>query len=143
MLAETARAQTKRGIEFQINTARWRPLATSLIVTGAWFRSLYSNSQMLYDPVSDVVEGVAVSDRYVGLYDSNDGRECEQFNTNFMFDTQLTRLGLVFTTTFQCMWYVKTRRLPQNGTPAKYISYLDGLVHDFGQPKPTASFSTL
>lgn len=133
----------KRGIEFQINTARWRPLATSLIVTGAWFRSLYSNSQMLYDPVSDVVEGVAVSDRYVGLYDSNDGRECEQFNTNFMFDTQLTRLGLVFTTTFQCMWYVKTRRLPQNGTPAKYISYLDGLVHDFGQPEADSELQYL
>lgn len=129
--AENGSRIDKRGVEFQLNTARWRPLATSLIVTGAWFRSRYSNSQMLYDPVSDVAGGVAVSDRYVGLYDSNDGRVSEQFNTNFMFDTQIPRLGLVFTTTFQCMWYVKTRRLPQNGTPTKYISYLDGLVHDF------------
>lgn len=129
--AENGSRIDKRGVEFQINTARWKAVATSLTITGAWFRSRYSNSQMLFDPVSDVVEGVAVSDRFVGLYDSNDGRESEQFNTNFMFDTQIPRLGLVFTTTLQSMWYVKTRRLPQNGTPAKYISYLDGLVHDF------------
>lgn len=129
--AENGSRIDKRGVEFQINTARWKAIATSLTITGAWFRSRYSNSQMLFDPVSDVVEGVAVSDRFVGLYDSNDGRESEQFNTNFMFDTQIPRLGLVFTTTLQSMWYVKTRRLPQNGTPAKYISYLDGLVHDF------------
>ena len=121
----------KRGIEFQLNTARWKPVATSLIVTGAWFRTLYSNSQMLFDPVNDVVGGVAVSDRYIGLYNTNDGRVNSQFNTNFMFDTQIPKLGLVFTTTFQCMWFQKTRRLRQNGTPDKYLSAVDGLLHDY------------
>ena len=29
------------------------------------------------------------------------------------------------------MWYVKTRRLKENGTPVKYISSVDGLLHDF------------
>lgn len=121
----------KRGVEFQLNTARWKPLATSLIITGAWFRTRYSNSQMLFDPVTDVVGGVAVSDRYIGLYNTNDGRVNSQFNTNFMFDTQIPKLGLIFTTTFQCMWYQKTRRLPQNGTPDKYLSAVDGLLHDY------------
>ncbi len=129
--AENGSRIDKRGIEFQLNTARWRPLATSLIVTGAWMRSRYSNSQLLFDPVNDVVGGVAVSDRYVGLYNTDDGRVNEQFNTNFMFDTQLPRLGLVFSTTLQCMWYVKTRRLPQTGTPDAYISSVDGLLHAF------------
>ena len=121
----------KRGIEFQLNTARWKPLATSLIVSGAWFRTLYSNSQMLFDPVNDVIGGVAVSDRYIGLYNTNEGRVNSQFNTNFMFDTQIPKLGLIFTTTFQCMWFQKTRRLPQNGTPDKYLSAVDGLLHDY------------
>ena len=94
-------------------------------------RSRYPNSQLLFDPVNDVVGGVAVSDRYVGLYNTDDGRVNEQFNTNFMFDTQLPRLGLVFSTTLQCMWYVKTRRLPQTGTPDAYISSVDGLLHAF------------
>ncbi|MCM1067626.1 MAG: TonB-dependent receptor [Muribaculaceae bacterium] len=129
--AENGSRIDKRGIEFQLNTARWKPLATSLIVTGAWFRSRYSNSQMLFDPVSDVVGGTAVSDLFVGLYKSDDGRVSDQFNTNFMFDTQLPKLGLVFSTTVQCMWFVKTRRLPQNGTPDSYISAADGLLHHF------------
>lgn len=129
--AENGSRIDKRGVEFQITTARWKPLATSLIINGAWMRSRYSNSQMMFDPVNTVIGGVAVSDKYVGLYDTNDGRVNEQFNTNFMFDTQIPRLGLVFSTTFQCMWYVKTRRLKENGIPVKYISSVDGLLHDF------------
>lgn len=121
----------KQGIEFQINTARWSTVGTALIINGAWFRSRYSNSQMLYTPVSDVVGSTAVSDRYVGLYDTDDGRVNEQFNTNFMFDTQIPRWGLIFSTSLQCMWYVKTRRLRDNGTPSAYISADDGLIHPF------------
>lgn len=121
----------KQGIELQLSTARWKPLATALTVTGAWFRSTYSNSQMLFYPVSMVINNMSLSDRFVGLYDTNDGRVSDQFNTNFMFDTQIPRWGLIFTTTLQCMWWVKTRRLAENGTPVGYISADDGLVHPF------------
>ena len=86
---------------------------------------------MLFDPVDDVYDGIAVSDRFVGLYNTEEGRVNEQLNTNFMFDTQLPKFGLVLTTTIQCMWYVKTRRLPQNGIPVAYMSADDGLMHDF------------
>ncbi|MDE6133985.1 MAG: outer membrane receptor protein, partial [Muribaculaceae bacterium] len=135
----------KRGVEFQLNTSRWTPVATSLIVSGAWFRSRYSNSQMLFDPISAVVDGKAVSDRYIGLYDSDDGRICEQFNTNFMFDTQIPKLGLIFSTTFQCMWYVKTRRLTENGVPVSYLDAADGLLHPYDPDKlsdPALAFLT-
>lgn len=121
----------KQGIEFQLGTARWKLLRTALTITGAWFKSTYSNSQMLYSTVSDVVGDVSVSDRYVGLYDTNDGRVNEQFNTNFMLDTQVPTWGLVFTTTVQCMWYVKTTRLWQNGVPVKYLDAEDGVLHDY------------
>ena len=121
----------KRGVEFQLNTKRWRALRTALTVTGAWFRSRYSNSQMLYSTVSDVVGGAPVSERYVGYYDYNDGRINDQFNTNFMFDTQVPRWGLIFTTTLQCMWWVKTTRMPIDGTPRQYLSADDGLLHDY------------
>lgn len=121
----------KQGIEFTLTTPRWRPLRTRLIVNGAWFKSLYSNSQYLYTTVNDVVGNVAVSDRYVGVYDTDEGRVNSRFNTNFTFDTQVPRWGLVFTTSVQCMWFVKTRRLTENGTPIKYMSYQDGLLHDY------------
>lgn len=121
----------KTGVEFQLNTARWRPLKTSLIVTGAWFRSTYTNSQMLYSPVSEVIDGASVSDRFVGLYNYSDGRINEQFNTNFMFDTQLNNLGLVFTTSLQCMWFVRSTMIPKDGTPVSYLAAEDGGLHPF------------
>lgn len=121
----------KEGLEFTITTARWQPLRTALTVTGAWFRSTYSNSQMLFLPVNDVVGSEPVRDRYVGYYDCNDGRVNNQFNTNFMFDTQITRWGLVFTTSVQCMWFVNTRRMWQNGVPDSYLDVEDGLLHSF------------
>lgn len=121
----------KQGVEYQISTERWMPLRTSLIINGAWFRSTYSNSQMLYSAVSDVVGNQAVSDRFVGIYDTTDGRVNEQFNTNFMFDTQIPRWGLLFSTTLQCMWYVKTTRLRDNPVPTSYLSADDGEIHPF------------
>lgn len=121
----------KRGIEFQFSSARWKALATALTVSGAWFESVYSNSDKIYSPVSDVVGDIVISDRYVGLYDHTDGRRNSQFNTNIMFDTQITRWGLVFTTTLQCMWYVKTRQIPKDGTPVAYLSAEDGKIHQF------------
>lgn len=132
----------KRGVEFQLTTARWKPLATSLIITGAWFKSTYSNSQMQYATVSDVVNSRPVSDLYVGLYDWNDGRVNEQFNTNFMFDTQIPRWGLIFSTSIQCMWYMKTTRMWQNGVPAYYLS-ADGELRPYDRdnlPDPLLAY---
>ncbi len=121
----------KEGIEFQLNTMRIPAIATALTVTGAWFRSTYSNSQMLYATVTDVVGQTPVSDMYIGLYDYRDGRVNEQFNTNFMLDTQIPKRGLIFTTSIQCMWWTKSTRLRQNGTPVSYLSAADGLLHPY------------
>lgn len=121
----------KEGIEFQLNTMHLPAVATALTVTGAWFRSTYSNSQMLYATVTDVVGQTPVSDMYVGLYDYRDGRVNEQFNTNFMFDTQIPQWGLIFTTSVQCMWWTKSTRLRQNGVPVSYLSAADGELHPY------------
>ncbi len=121
----------KQGVEFQVTTARWKPVATALSISGAWFRSRYSNSQWLYRPVSDVVGNTAVSDRFVGIYNCDEGRLNQQFNTNFMFDTQINKWGLVFTASLQCMWFVKTTLLPDSGHPEAYVSADDGMIHQF------------
>ena len=86
---------------------------------------------MLYSPVNDVVGSQPVSDLYVGIYNTNDGRVNDQINTNFMFDTQIPRWGLVFSTSIQCMWHVKSTRLWENGVPTSYISALDGQIHPY------------
>lgn len=121
----------KQGIEFTLTTARFKPLRTRLSINGAWFHSRYSNSERQYATVSDVVDGKPVSDLYVGIYNYRDGRVNDQFNTNFMFDTQIPKWGLVFTSTIQCMWWVKTTRLPLDGCPDAYLSATDGLIHEY------------
>ncbi|MDE7380826.1 MAG: TonB-dependent receptor plug domain-containing protein [Muribaculaceae bacterium] len=122
---------TKQGIEWQLSTPRWKPILTKLNISGAWFHSTYSNSGMIFSPVNDVVEGLAVSSKYIGLYDYADGRVNDQVNTNFMFDTQIQKWGLIFTTTLQCMWHIKTTRLPIDGVPVSYLDAKDGLLHEF------------
>ena len=121
----------KQGVEFQFNSARWQAIGTALIINGAWFRSRYSNSRMLFIPVSDVVGSTPVKEKYVGLYDTEEGRINEQFNTNFMFDTQIPRWGLIFTTSVQCLWYVRTTRLRDASIPTMYISAEDGVLHNY------------
>jgi len=120
----------KRGVEFQLNTVRWPLFHTALTVNGAWLRTAYTNSQMLYSAVNDVIGNQAVSDMYVGLYNTTDGRINEQFNTNFTFDTQIPQWGLVFTTSVQCMWWLKTTRMRDNGTPDYYMA-TDGILHPY------------
>ncbi len=123
----------KRGIEFIASTERWKTLMSKLTVSGAWFKTTYSNSQMLYSSITDVVNGQAVSDKYVGLYNYRDGRVTEQVNTNFMVDTQISRWGLVFTTTLQCMWWVKTTSIPMEGRPVAYLCADDSQLHPYDQ----------
>ena len=121
----------KQGFELQLSTARWQPLRTALTVTGAWFHSRYSNSQLLYKAVSTVIGSTPVSDLYVGLYDTTDGRINDSFTTSLMFDTQIPRWGLIFTTTIQSQWWTKQRRMQENPMPQSYLSAADGALHPF------------
>ena len=121
----------KQGVELTLTTARWNAIGTSVNLTGAWFRTIYSNSQMLYQTVSDVVDNTPVSDVYVGYYNTNDGRVNEQLSTNLTFDTQIKKWGLIFTTSIQNMWYVSTTRLWQNGVPDYYLDVKDGQLHPY------------
>ena len=43
-------------------------------------------------------------------------------NTNFLLDTQIPRLKLILSTSFQCMWFLGNRNTPVSAWP---ISYLD------------------
>ena len=45
----------KRGVEFTLTTPRIRPLLTKFTVTGAWFKTVYSNSlPEYYKPTMEV-----------------------------------------------------------------------------------------
>lgn len=127
----------KEGIEFQFSSQRIRPLRTAVVINGAWFRSTYTNSQPMFETVSEVVDNRPVSDSYVGLYDWNNGRINEQFNTNFMLDTQIPEWGLTFSTSVQCMWFVSTRQMHRNGIPVSYLDVSDGKLHPYTEESMT------
>ena len=61
----------KQGVEFTFSTPRIRPLATKLIVSGAYFRTDYENSEPQYISTSVVVTG-GEPYPYIGLYDKED-----------------------------------------------------------------------
>lgn len=121
----------KHGIELQFTSQRIRLLRTRINITGAWFRSTYTNSQPMFESVSSVVNNQAVSDKYVGLYNWSDGRQNDRLNTNFTFDTQIPEWKLIFTTSFQCMWLIRTKTMWKDGYPMAYISADDGELHTF------------
>lgn len=109
----------KEGVEFTLSTKRIESIKTKLTVTGAWFKTLYTNSQPQYYRPSVVVGGKVYP--YVGLYEEKDNYLREMFNTNFTFDTQIPRFGLIFSTSFQCLWFTGRQNGYCNPYPILYI----------------------
>ena len=85
----------------------------------------------MYESVSTVIDNQPLREKYVGLYDWNDGRQNDRLNTNVTFDTQIPEWKLIFTTSVQCMWLVRTKMMWKNGTPTAYLSAEDGQLHEF------------
>ena len=110
----------KSGIEFAFTSQRIRAIATRVTVTGAYFRTNYSNMHPEYLLPTSAPGGQTYP--YVGYYFSTDGYLRELCNTNFLLDTQIPRLKLILSTSFQCMWFLGSRNTPVSAWP---ISYLD------------------
>lgn len=122
---------TKQGIELSFTSQRIKCLRTRVNVIGAWFRTEYQNSQPMFESVSTVIDNQPLYEKYVGLYDWNDGRVNDRFNTNVTFDTQIPEWKLIFTTSVQCMWLVRTQQKWKNGMPIAYLSAEDGQLHEY------------
>lgn len=109
----------KRGIEFTFSTRRFPVVNTRITANGAWFLTRYSNSQAEYYRPSVVVAGNRYP--YIGIYEKNEGTLYESCRTNLMFDTQIPRLGLIFSTSFQCQWWTGHQSEPNDVLPTAYL----------------------
>lgn len=113
----------KEGIEFQYSSNRIKPIMTRFTINGAWFRTTYSNSQPMFMIGDDhVIGNTPVSNKYIGYYDSEEGSVYQSFNTNFMADTYIEKLGLSVSLTAECTWFETSQRLRSNGVPMAYIN---------------------
>ena len=120
----------KEGIEFQLSTKRFQVVNSRLTINGAWFKTTYENSEPIFRTVSDIVQNVAVSDRYVGLYENDDRYIREQFNTNFIIDTWLSKIGMKLSETVECNWFRSNQNGQVNGAPLSYMD-LSGKLHPY------------
>lgn len=118
----------KRGVEYTFSSQRVRALRTRLTVTGAWFKTEYRNSQPVVKRPSVVIDGEQL--QYAGIYLEDDGYIREMANTNFTFDTDIPRLELGFSLSFQCLWFTASQTLTKSETPVRYMDK-DGRVHNF------------
>lgn len=110
----------KQGIEFTGSTRRIRALATKLIVSGAYFKTRYQNSEPQYISTTvQLAEGTPYP--YIGFYEQDDNTFHEVCNTNFLLDTQIPRLGLIFSTSLQCQWFSGMKVEWCNPVPTSYL----------------------
>ena len=111
----------KEGVEFQFASKRFSVINTRLTVNGAWFKTTYQNSVPVYKSVSKVINNVAISDQYMGLYENEDNYVNQRFNTNFIIDTWLSRIGVKLSETIECSWFQSRELGRLSGVPIAYM----------------------
>lgn len=110
----------KQGIEYTFSTKRFERIMTRLTINGAWFYTIYRNSQLEPYRPSTVIAGKQI--QYVGYYNQNGGSKNQMLNTNFTVDTDIPKLKLGFSLSAQCLWYT----MRQNAETSNYpVSYMD------------------
>ncbi len=118
----------KEGVEFTYSSRRFPVVRTRVTVSGAWFRTTLDNSQPLWYKPAIVINGTEL--QYVGLYDDHDGNVYQSFNTNFVFDTDVPRLGLNFSISVQNMWFTSNQPQWKSGVPTHWMGP-DMVIHEW------------
>ena len=118
----------KEGVEYTFQSCRIKAIKTRVTVNGAYLKTVNTNSQPLWYKPSVVFNGQELP--FIGLYDDADGSIYKSFNTNVMFDTDLPRLGLRFSLSFQTMWFTSRQTHFKTGIPTHYMD-LNGNVYPF------------
>ncbi|TKG95740.1 TonB-dependent receptor [Puteibacter caeruleilacunae] len=112
--------EIKKGVEYQIDLGEVDAIRSRVSVNGAWMYVDYDLSEGYYKGSSAIMEDEKYP--YIGYYTwSSKSKSYEQFNTNFRFDTNLKEMGLIFSTSLQCMWFKSMKYIPHNGMPDYYI----------------------
>ena len=127
----------KEGVEFQLSTKRFDVINTRLTINGAWFKTTYQNSLPVYKSVTKVIGNTSVSNLFMGLYENDDNYVNERFNTNFIIDTWLSKIGVKLSETIECSWFQNRTNGRISGTPIAYMDlsgklqpYTEADMHD-------------
>lgn len=118
----------KTGVEWVLSTKRYPKSRIRLTFDGAWFRTQYNNSLPLF--AVPAVGFLGKRYPYVGYYEDIEGVEQESLNTTLRADAHIPQLDLTISLAVQNNWYGKSRYLPRNEWPTKYVDY-EGNWYEF------------
>ena len=118
----------KEGIEYSFSSTRIKKINTRITIYGAWFRSVYENTQPVYKIKDLVIDNKEFM--YAGLYQDDGGYIRSQLNTNAIIDTYLPKVGLEFSTAIESSWFSSKQNAPRTGTPISYVG-IDGISHPY------------
>lgn len=111
--------EEKMGIEYSLDLGNITAIKSDVSINGAWMKMKYGQSLPRYQSSATTIGGESYP--YLGYYEWDDSKEYQQFNTNIRFDTKIDRLGLIFSSTFQTIWYTLWKYVPHNGMPTYYL----------------------
>ncbi|WP_321518815.1 TonB-dependent receptor [uncultured Bacteroides sp.] len=133
------RTLNTKGLEFDLNLGRFDAIRTAFTLNGAWIQSeSYNNDYTYFDGYS----GTGGSDRtHIGVYEKGMSKSYnEQLSTTLRATHNIPSIGFVVTLTAQTIWKESNWYKFGNDTiPIKYISKVDGVMHDFKEDPISAS----
>ena len=102
-MADNCYLTRKHGIEYTLNVGEWKPIRTSLNITGAWFWIKRQSQKQWYENVN-VDTRLTMPNQYMIVQPEGAGGIQDRINTNFAFITHIPQLKMIFTTTLQVVW---------------------------------------
>jgi len=120
----------KQGIEFQVSSPRFSFLNTKFTADGAWFKTTYGNSRMVYRNPREQIIVDGKRQQYLGIYQTDKGYKNQVFNSKLYIDNYFPEIGMIFMTSLQVQWYSTRQSTYENGMPIAYID-VNGDEHPF------------
>lgn len=111
----------KHGIEYTLGLGEWKPIRTSLNISGAWFwvkrtAKVPDNSNTHYD------SRLPSANQYCVVNPSGAGSIMDRVSTNFAFITHIPAVKVIVTTNVQVVWRLGERTIyeDENGNSRYY-----------------------
>lgn len=125
----------KQGVEWMFNTPRYPSWFTRVTFSGAWFRTVYKNSQPQYMmPTNLLLLGKELE--YIGIYTDNERLERQALNTDLRLDSYFPKIGLGLSLSMQANWYSSSQMSPISVYPDRYVD-LAGQEHTYTEADKT------
>jgi hypothetical protein len=88
----------KHGVEYELDLGTFKPLRTSLDISGAWFHITRVSENPTLNYINKTYD-------YVAVMPEGEGTVKDRINTSFRFITHIPAVKMIFTTTAQVVWY--------------------------------------